>query len=91
MASVQISRSGKITFPKEAMQKLGITAGDFLDFEISETGVLFKPATIPPQEALEAFGRELAKMRSQVKPDAPELINQEIEEAIQAARKKKRS
>jgi bifunctional DNA-binding transcriptional regulator/antitoxin component of YhaV-PrlF toxin-antitoxin module len=37
MPRVRVSRGGKISFPQEAMERLGIKTGDLLDFEIQES------------------------------------------------------
>jgi AbrB family looped-hinge helix DNA binding protein len=43
MAIVKISPSGQVKIPKKIMQKLNISTGDYVDFEVAHGDVVLKP------------------------------------------------
>jgi AbrB family looped-hinge helix DNA binding protein len=43
MSIVKISSGGQVRIPKEIMDKLNISAGDYLDFEFIDETVIVKP------------------------------------------------
>jgi AbrB family looped-hinge helix DNA binding protein len=84
MPTVRVSRGGKISFPKEAMERLGIKTGDFLDFEIQESAILIRPKA---EIKGEKFWATVDEMRENVKDVDPKELDQAIEEAVQASKK----
>ena len=42
MATVKISPGGQVRIPKEIMEKLNVSTGDYLDFSLKEENVLVK-------------------------------------------------
>lgn len=96
MFMVKVVRNGQVTIPKEIREKLGIKEGDFLEVEPADQGILLKPKMVVDKgEALKAFSRAFEKLQAsasdQVKDMAEGDLATIIEEAIQAARRPKKT
>lgn len=96
MPLVKVVRNGQVTIPKEIREKLGIKEGDFLEVEPVETGIFFKPKVLVDKgDALKALSRAFEKLQASASDKVKRLDEGElaaiIEEAIQAARKPKRT
>src|SRR3990172_8646370 len=96
MPFVKVVRNGQVTIPKEIREKLGIKEGDFLEVEPSETSVSFRlKVMVNKGDALKAFSKAFEKLQSSVSDNLKDMAEDElsaiIDEAIQAARKEKRT
>jgi AbrB family looped-hinge helix DNA binding protein len=47
MPLVRLLRGGQVTLPAEARKALKLKEGDYLDFEMTDRGMLLKPAAVP--------------------------------------------
>jgi len=91
MPLVKVVRNGQITLPKELRKKLGIEEGDLLEIQLDRGGFVIKPKTVIDKElARDRFFKMVDEIREAVKDVDPEVIQQEIDEAIRAVRKKAR-
>jgi antitoxin PrlF len=61
MASATLTSKGQVTLPKSARERLGVEAGDRLEFIELEQGFLAKPVTI---EAMNHVIRKIGRMPS---------------------------
>ena len=50
MQRLKVGSAARITLPKEAWQKLGVSEGDYLEAEVVEDGVLLRPAAPPERD-----------------------------------------
>jgi AbrB family looped-hinge helix DNA binding protein len=96
MPLVKVVRNGQVTIPKEIREKLGIKEGDFLEIEPADQGVFLKPTvTVDRGDALRVFSRVFEKLRESASDKLKDMDEGElatiIQEAIQAARKSKRT
>ena len=46
MALVRMLRGGQVTLPAEARKAFKLKEGDYLDFELTEQGMLLRPAAV---------------------------------------------
>jgi AbrB family looped-hinge helix DNA binding protein len=89
MALVRLLRGGQITLPAEMRQKLRVKAGDYLEAEVEERGILLKPVSVVNRE--EAWQRVLEAPKSvrYIGPEprpSPEEEEERIFEAVEEAR-----
>jgi AbrB family looped-hinge helix DNA binding protein len=96
MFMVKVVRNGQVTIPKEIREKLGIKEGDFLEVEPADQGILLKPKMVVDKgEALKAFSRAFEKLQASASDQVKEMNEGDlaaiIDEAIQAARRPKRT
>lgn len=89
MPLVKVVRNGQITLPKELRKKLDIEEGDLLEVELEKGSFIIRPkAVIDKELARNRFFKMVDEIREAVKDADPKVIEQEIEEAIRAVRKK---
>lgn len=89
MPLVKVVRNGQITLPKELRKKLDIEEGDLLEVELEKGGFVIRPKAVVDKElARDRFFKMVDEIRAAVKDADPEVIEQEIKEAIRAVRKK---
>ncbi len=90
MTRVRLLRDGQVTLPAEVRRKLRLAAGDYLEAELVESGVLLKLVTADDRER--ALERMLAaKARVRPTPEqarkSPEEQEREAFEEVKAMRR----
>ncbi len=84
MPRVKVHRAADITLPEEARKKLGVSAGDELEVEVVEGGVLLRP--VAEADRQQAWGRVFKAMESvryvgpEPEPSEDELMEMVVEE-----------
>lgn len=96
MALVKVVRNGQVTIPKEIREMLGIKEGDYLEVEPAEAGIFFKTKLLVDKgDAIQALSKAFEKLQAgasdKMQGMDEEELNTIIEEAIQAARKGKKT
>jgi len=92
MPLVKVIRHGQITLPKEIRKALGIEEGDLLEVLLRESEMTVRPKVVVDKEAArDRFFEMVDTMRTVMKDQDPQVIEHEIEEAIQAVRRSKRA
>jgi len=96
MPLVKVVRNGQVTIPKDIREKLGIKEGDFLEVEPADQGVFLKlQVVVDKGDALKALGKAFEKLQASARDKGKEMdegeLNNLLEEAIQAARREKRT
>ncbi len=89
MPRVKVRQAADITLPEEARKKLGVAAGDELEVEVVEGGVLLRPVA-DQQKAWERVFQAMESVRyvgPEPEPSEDELMEMVVEE-IHAMRRK---
>jgi AbrB family looped-hinge helix DNA binding protein len=90
MTLVRVLRGGQVTLPAEVRQKLKLAAGDYLEAEVVERGVLLKPVSVVERDqALEQMFAAKARVRPTPEQarKSPEEQEREIFEEVKAMRR----
>ena len=57
--TIRVRGKGEITLPMDIRQKLGLEAGALLTAELTDAGVLLKPAEVVARDAMRQISKEL--------------------------------
>jgi AbrB family looped-hinge helix DNA binding protein len=90
MALVKVRRAAQITLPAEVRDALRVSEGDYLEAELVEGGVLFRPVAIVSREqAWRDIEDAMASVRPTPEQAAKPLEEQEreIQEVVSEARR----
>jgi AbrB family looped-hinge helix DNA binding protein len=89
MPLVKVIRNGQITIPKELRAILGIREGDYLEIQLNGRNMVIKPkVTLDKDPVREKFFQAVDEIRAMAEGADPEEIEQEIAQALQAAKTK---
>ena len=90
MLLVKVIRHGQITLPAELREELDIREGDYLEAELEGKAIVLRPKVLLDREdAVKALHKIMSEVQSRTKGVAPEIIEQEVAEAIREVRKEK--
>jgi len=90
MPLVKVIRHGQITLPVELREELDIREGDYLEAELEGKAIVLRPKVLLDREdAVKALHKIMSEVQSRTKGVPPEVIEQEVAEAIREVRKEK--
>jgi AbrB family looped-hinge helix DNA binding protein len=90
MPLVKVIRHGQITLPAALREKLDIKEGDYLEAELEGEAIVLRPKVLLDRgDAVKALHRIMSEVQSRTKGIDPEVIEQEVAEAIRKVRKEK--
>ncbi len=90
MALVKLMRSGQVTLPADLRQRFRLGAGDYLEAEATERGILLKPVSVIGRtQALERMAAAKARVQPTAEQAAksPEEQEQEAFDEVKAMRR----
>ena len=92
MALLKILRSAQVTLPVELRRKFNLAAGDYLEAQAVEEGILLKPVSVVEREkARRQLVKVMARVHAKQPPSAKSAREEEeeIAQEIKAFRKQK--
>ena len=90
MPLVKVIRHGQITLPADLREELDIKEGDYLEAELEGEAIILRPKVLLDRaEVVKALHRVMSEVQSRTKGIDPEIIEQEVAEAIREVRKEK--
>ncbi len=90
MPLVKVIRHGQITLPADLREELDIKEGDYLEAELEGEAIILRPKVLLDRgDAIKALHRIMSEVQSRTKGIDPEIIEQEVAEAIREVRKEK--
>ena len=72
MATVKISPGGQVRIPKEIMDKLNVSTGDYLDFSLEEENVLVKAKKLIDADQIWFWEKEWQEAERKAEKDIKE-------------------
>ena len=91
MPLVKVIRHGQITLPADFREELDIKEGDYLEADMEGKTIVLRPKVVMDREdAIKALHKIMSEVQSRTKGIDPEIIEQEVAEAIREVRKEKR-
>jgi AbrB family looped-hinge helix DNA binding protein len=91
MPLVKVIRHGQITLPADLREELDIKEGDYLEAELEGKTIVLRPNVLLDREdAIKALHKIMTEVQSQTKDIDPEVIEQEVAEAIREVREQRR-
>lgn len=91
MPLVKVIRHGQITLPADLREELDIKEGDYLEAELEGKTIVLRPKVLLDREdAIKALHKIMTEVQSQTKDIDPEVIEQEVAEAIREVREQRR-
>lgn len=90
MPLVKIIRHGQITLPAELRRALNLAEGDYLEVELEDGRIVLKPKTVLDRnEAIQKLHELMDRVQARNEEFSEEEVEREIQEAIQAVRRRK--
>lgn len=94
MAIVKVSPGGQVRIPKEIMQRLNVSIGDYLDFEFIDDTVVVKPKKLIDADQEWFWTKEWQEAEKEAEEDIKKgrvsKVFSSSEEGISYLRKKKK-
>ena len=91
MPLVKVIRHGQITLPADLREELDIKEGDYLEAEREGRTIVLRPKVLLDREdAIKALHKIMTEVQSQTRDIDPEVIEQEVDEAIREVREQRR-
>ena len=91
MPLVKVIRHGQITLPADLREELDIKEGDYLEAKLEGRTIVLRPNVLLDREdAIKALHKIMTEVQSQTKDIDPEVIEQEVDEAIREVREQRR-
>ena len=91
MPLVKVIRHGQITLPADLREELDIKEGDYLEAELEGRTIVLRPNVLLDREdAIKALHKIMTEVQSQTRDIDPEVIEQEVDEAIREVREQRR-
>ena len=91
MPLVKVIRHGQITLPADLREELDIKEGDYLEAELEGKTIVLRPKVLLDREdAIKALHKIMTEVQSQTRDIDPEVIEQEVDEAIREVREQRR-
>jgi AbrB family looped-hinge helix DNA binding protein len=94
MATVKISPGGQVRIPKEIMEKLNVSTGDYLDFSFEEENVIIKAKKLIDADQLWFWEKDWQEAEKRAEKDIREgnlsRIFETAEDGISYLRKRRK-
>ena len=91
MPLVKVIRHGQITLPADLREELDIKEGDYLEAKLEGRTIVLRPNVLLDREdAIKALHKIMTEVQSQTRDIDPEVIEQEVDEAIREVREQRR-